>query len=92
MPPAIEPLSYDPQAALSLPGGVSPAALAAVSGMLEAARAEVLADLALVRQGGPIPPEKVPLDAAFIDLPERLLAEYEAHKAQSELGRILKAG
>jgi glucose-6-phosphate isomerase len=60
--------------------------------MLEAARAEVLADLALVRQGVPIPPEKVPLDAAFIDLPERLLAEYEANKAQSELGRILKAG
>ncbi len=92
MPPAIEPLSYDPQDALSVAGGVSPAALAAIREPLLAARDEVLADLALLRAGGPIPSEKQPLDAAFIELPEKLLSEYEARGAQSELGRILEAG
>lgn len=92
MPPAIEPLTYDPQDALSIAGGVSRAGLAAISEILLAAREEVLADLALLRQGGPIPPEKEPLDAAFIDLPQRLLAEYEAQGSQSELGRILEVG
>lgn len=92
MPPAIEPLSYDPQDALSVAGGVSPAALAAIHELLLAARDEVLADLVLLRAGDPIPPEKQPLDAAFIELPEKLLSEYEARGAQSELGRILEAG
>ena len=92
MPPVVEPLSYDPQDALSLPGGVSRAALAAIGEMLLAARDEVLADLALLRRGGPIPPHKEPLDAGFIDLPERLLAEYQSLGAQSELGRVLEAG
>ncbi|NUQ64152.1 MAG: glucose-6-phosphate isomerase, partial [Pirellulales bacterium] len=56
---------------------------------LEAARTEVLEDLELWRQGGPVPEEKQPLDAGFTDLPERLLAEHRQRGAESELGRIL---
>ena len=39
------------------------------------ADAELLNNLALFESGGPVPPEKDPLDAAFFDLPERLLDE-----------------
>ena len=42
---------------------------------LAAARQEVLDNLALYETGGPVPEEKQPLDAAFFDLPERLLDE-----------------
>ena len=46
---------------------------------LEAARQEVLDDLELFGiRAGRCPTEKQPLDAAFIDLPERLLDEYQA--------------
>lgn len=39
---------------------------------------------------GQVPPEKVPLDAAFFDLPERMLAEYKEKRGESELGRLLQ--
>jgi glucose-6-phosphate isomerase len=42
---------------------------------LSAARREVLDNLASYRRGGPVPEELQPLDAAFLDLPERLLGE-----------------
>ncbi len=42
---------------------------------LSAARQEVLDSLALYQRGVPLPPELQPLDAAFLDLPERLLGE-----------------
>jgi glucose-6-phosphate isomerase len=42
---------------------------------LAAARQELLDNLALYAQGGPVPEELRPLDAAFFDLPDRLLNE-----------------
>jgi len=42
---------------------------------LAAARQEVLDNLALYETAAPVPEEKQPLDAAFFDLPERLLDE-----------------
>lgn len=42
---------------------------------LAAARQEVLDDLLAYERGGPIPEEKEPLDAAFFDLPKRLLGD-----------------
>ena len=42
------------------------------------ARREVLEDLALFQKGGPVPAEKAPLDAAFMDLPERFLGRDRA--------------
>ena len=39
---------------------------------------------------GKIPSEKQPLDAGFIELPERLLDDYHADRGASELGKILE--
>ena len=38
----------------------------------------------------PIPTEMSPLDTGFVTLPDRLLAEYEANRRESELGRLFK--
>ena len=54
---------------------------------LAAARQEVLDNLALYERGGPVPEEMQPLDAAFFDLPERLLDE-----DRPLLDRIIAAG
>ncbi|HMO14217.1 MAG TPA: glucose-6-phosphate isomerase [Pirellulaceae bacterium] len=40
---------------------------------------------------GDIPEELQPLDAGFIRLPDRILAEYDSSRSASELGRILDA-
>jgi glucose-6-phosphate isomerase len=45
---------------------------------LLAARQETLDDLSLLRSGRPVPPFKQPLDAAFMDLPERFLGRDRA--------------
>src|ERR1051325_8009962 len=84
-------VTYDP-AGLFIEGtGLSQKDLADLSPRLEAARREVLDDLELLRTGGLVPPDKEALDAAFIDLPERLLAEYQKDRQASELGRVLSA-
>ncbi len=82
-------LVYDPSAVFIDGTGISKADLAALAPKLEAARAETLADLDLLTSKGNIPTSKEPLDARFIDLPERLLAEYKQDRRASEVGRIL---
>lgn len=85
----MEVLRYDP-AGVMLPGtGLSPADLTQLAPRLEAARREVLADQQLWVSGGAVPAEKQPLDAGFMELPERLLADYRAKRGESELGKIL---
>jgi len=88
----IPPITYDPAGVLLRDTGLSTADLAWIGPRLEAARNEVLDDLALWRSGEPVPKAKEPLDAGFIDLPERLLEQYHAKGDQSELGRIVAAG
>jgi glucose-6-phosphate isomerase len=88
-------IQYDPAGAF-LPGMPLPRSeFDALVPRLDAARAEVLADLDLWNrsQAGAvaIPHPKQPLDAAFIDLPERLLAEYRSQRQRSEVGRIVAA-
>lgn len=78
-------LQYDPQAALSL---VARDALAAFSVQLDAARQEVIDDVELWNLGDDVPAAKQPLDAGFIDLPARLLAEFKQLGKDSEIGRI----
>ncbi len=56
-----------------------------------AARDEVIADVALANSGEPIPKEKQPLDAGFIELPQDLLADLDAQGGDSLLGRIQTA-
>jgi glucose-6-phosphate isomerase len=93
----ITPLVYDNRHAL-LPGtGLEQSWFTELAPRLEAARRETLADVELWRRSVAdaaveIPQAKQPLDAGFIDLPERLLADYEKHRGASELGRIIATG
>lgn len=79
-------ITYDPNAAHRL---LDQSLLSDLEPSLLAARDEAFADVALYRSGGVIPQDKQPLDAAFIDLPRKLLDGYAADKTGSELGRIL---
>ena len=87
----LEPIRYDPRGSFIEGRGVSASDIDAMAPRLAAAREEVLHDLELWTAGGPIPSEKEPLDAGFIDLPDRLLADYRANHESSELGMILAA-
>lgn len=83
-------ISYDPSGVFLDDTGVSPADLQALTPQLNAARTKVLdEDLRLLAEGI-VPPNKAPLDAAFLELPERILAEYRADQSGSELGKILQ--
>jgi len=84
--PPTDPIGYDCTAAVSS-GAISIQRLAAISGKLEQARRETLEDLDRWRAGGRRP-EGV-LDPAFIDLPDRLLADYGSTRPTSELFAIL---
>ncbi|MEX0715806.1 MAG: glucose-6-phosphate isomerase [Planctomycetaceae bacterium] len=55
---------------------------------LMSARDEVLTDVALSHAGGTIPVERRPIDAGFLRLPEKLLAEHDQEGDASLLGRI----
>jgi glucose-6-phosphate isomerase len=68
------PLTYDPSAALKF---LKSGALDSLKPHLEAARQEVVGDVALLASKGTIPSAKEPLDAGFIDWPKRLLAGEE---------------
>ncbi len=85
----ILPLTYDPTNTFLENTGISPDDLRALGPRLEQARAETLADVELSRSGMTIPEEKQPLDSEFLDLPERLLAEYDQLGETSEVGRLL---
>ncbi len=85
----LTPLRYDFSGTIIPETGLSPEDLTWIGPRLEAARAEVLADLNLFHQGGPVPQLKQPLDAGFTDLPDRLLDEYAQKGDSSELGQIL---
>lgn len=90
MPAAIELLKYNPENVYLERTGLARDALAKLAPKLDAARAEVAADLEFWKSGAAPPPAKDPLDAGFTDLPERLLEEYRAQGDASEVGRILK--
>ena len=83
----ISPLSYDPSGALK--SGVTPRAMELLGSALAEIRTEVVETDADLFGGSAIPSEKVPLDAGFVDLPDRLLAEYRKDREESELGKIL---
>ena len=75
---------------VQIPGtGLAPEALQDFAPQLIAARQEVLDDVALFASGDAVPAEKRPLDAGFIEMPQRLLTEYRSQRDDSELARIL---
>jgi glucose-6-phosphate isomerase len=84
-------MRYDPSGIFIDVHGIRRSDLAELAPRLEAARAETLADVELWNGKQPVPAEKQPLDAGFIELPERLLSAYKADRRGSELGRILAA-
>ncbi len=82
-------VTYDPSNAYLPEHGLRPTDLVELAPRLEADRQKMFADLELIRpKGQPFKPEK-PLDAGFIDLPDRLLAEHRDNPESSELSRIL---
>ncbi|MCA9199459.1 MAG: glucose-6-phosphate isomerase, partial [Planctomycetales bacterium] len=84
-------LRYDYAAALLPDYGINQGDLDQLAPLLEAARNEVLqVDKQLYESKGAIPAEKQPLDAGFVEMPERILAAYRSDRQGSELGRILK--
>ncbi|NDC62797.1 MAG: glucose-6-phosphate isomerase [Planctomycetia bacterium] len=86
--PPEDPIHYDPAAVLAT-GGVTRTSLERLALPLDRARRESLADLDRWRAGGAAAGE--PLDPAFIDLPDRLLADYGTRRPESELFAILTA-
>ena len=74
----------------ALIGTQTQADFAALRPALEAAWREVKeTDLRRLHGKEPTPSDKQPLDAAFFELPEKLLHAYQANRDSSELGRIL---
>lgn len=69
---ALSVLRYDPSAAVP---HLSPERLGLAREALLGARDEVRSDVELWNSGDPVPTEKQPLDAGFVELPRRLLDE-----------------
>ncbi|MDT7605255.1 MAG: glucose-6-phosphate isomerase [Acidobacteriota bacterium] len=88
---SFKPVTYDPSNVLIEGTGLSASELTKLAPRLVAARDEVLADLEMVNTGATVPSAKQPLDAGFIDLPDRLLAAYRSDNDASEVGRIISA-
>ena len=84
--PANDPISYDASAVLAT-GGIQQSELDALDGSLVDAREASLQDLERWRTESA---GADPLDPAFIDLPERLLADYGTKRPESELFSILQ--
>ena len=89
----INPLIFDPANAFVAPHGITQAQFDGLKDKLNACRAEVLVeDAQLDADRTKIPDEKQPLDAQFLEMPERILDAYQSDRENSELGRILKTG
>jgi glucose-6-phosphate isomerase len=81
-------LRFDFQGALIDRFGIQQAELVTLHDDLDKARSVVLEDVSQFNEGK-IPVDKEPLDAAYIELPEKLLRDYETKRDESELGQIL---
>ena len=81
-----DPISYDASAVLAT-GGIQQTDLDDLAGSLSTAREESLNDLDRWRADGA---GEESLDPAFLDLPERLLADYGTRRPESELFSILR--
>jgi glucose-6-phosphate isomerase len=82
-------LSYDPVAALKL---LSSERIPALKNALNAARDETLNDVEHWQSGLPVPMDKQPLDAGFIQWPEELLADLERSGSASLVARLESCG
>lgn len=86
----IKPITFDYSNALIPNHGISTEMIDGLANDLKRAQAEVLQeDLSLYAAAADIPEAKLPLDAGYHEMPERILDEYQSDRANSELGRIL---
>lgn len=86
-----EPIQFDCSGAIDPEWGISQEQIDSLSGKLEAIRDSIFdVDLPLLKSGGVVSAEIQPLDTAFVDLPERLLDEYEVTRPASEMTSILR--
>lgn len=84
----MDPLRYDPRGALLDNTGITGNDLFVLGPKLNAARDALTADVQIFNRKEPLPADKTPLDAGFIELPEKLLEEFQTHRATSELQLI----
>ncbi len=83
-------IRFDPSASINAEYGVTHEQVRAINERLLLCREEMLVtDAELYRRGTGIPQEKEPLDAGFLEMPERLLDEYGTSRSTSELHQIL---
>jgi glucose-6-phosphate isomerase len=87
----IRPISFDPEGCFIEDHGITPQQVDSFAPRLLDLRDEILkVDLPLYL-AGTCPFNKQPLDAGFLELPERLLAAYYENRGTSELGQTLDA-
>lgn len=86
----IKTITFDYSESMIPENGITQAQLDELAPRLEAARDEVLKVDVQQYASGDVPEEKVPLDAGFMELPERILDAYTTDRPNSELYRILK--
>ncbi len=86
-----DPIEFDYSAAVDPGWGIDETGLASLGPRLESIRDRIFErDLPLWKSGAAIAAEDQPLDTAFVDLPERLLDEYEVARPTAEISAILK--
>lgn len=78
-------LTYSSCAAAKL---LSPGRIDSLRDAMNAARDETLNDVELWQSGAPVPVEKQPLDAGFIQWPEELLDDLQRAQSTSLVGRL----
>ena len=83
-------ISFDPQGIFFEPHGIKAQQFDDMATELTNVRAAMLNEDLQQFESGQIPDERQPLDAGFMELPERMLEEYRTDRQSSELGRILE--
>ncbi len=85
-------ISFDYTGSLLAETGISQSQLDGLAGVLQDIRDQLYQrDLPSFHGGRETDGQRLPLDAGFMDLPDRLLQDYDGHRDASELGRILAA-
>ena len=83
-------ISFDPQGIFFEPHGIKAQQFDDMANELTNVRAAMLNEDLQQFESGQIPDERQPLDAGFMELPERMLEAYRTDRQSSELGRILE--
>ena len=83
-------ISFDPQGVFFEPHGIKTQQFDDMAAELTNVRAAMLNEDLQQFESGQIPDERQPLDAGFMELPERMLEAYRTDRQSSELGRILE--